>query len=100
MVKNGHEICGFYTIDLNDKSLNKVGHGHTEGSRLCIKNKIEVKVLESIFTDPGNDVTMFAEAMESFAEAVGGEKCGANDLQVLEPTAAEAINGEKTILFR
>ena len=41
---NGHEICGFYTIDLNDEKLDKIGHGHTPGSRVCIKKKLLIKL--------------------------------------------------------
>ncbi|GMH71963.1 hypothetical protein TrST_g2537 [Triparma strigata] len=39
---NGHEICGFYTADMNDQYLEFSNHGHDDGSRVCVKSKFQI----------------------------------------------------------
>ncbi|GMI17611.1 hypothetical protein TrLO_g4433 [Triparma laevis f. longispina] len=39
---NGHEICGFFTDDMNDAKVNFSNHGHDGGSRVCIKSKLQI----------------------------------------------------------
>jgi len=118
---NGHEICGFYTADLNDASLDKVAHGHNEGSRLCVKGKLTVTVAESAFDDVVRGNTSACEnpeqaqvLVQSFTEDLGFPGCGANMIRTdsYEDAAGSSYgsassygsscneNGEAVITFR
>ena len=35
---------GFYTFDLNDSKLHKLGPGHAEGRRSCVKTKLALSI--------------------------------------------------------
>lgn len=81
---NGHEICGFYTIDLNDGKLNKVSHGHSKGSQLCIKKKVAVIADVSLtgYTDTlplGSplSVALTSQATDQVTAKLGWRSCGA-----------------------
>jgi len=41
---NGHEICGFFTSDLNSATVNMDRHGHDDGSRVCVKEKLQMSL--------------------------------------------------------
>ena len=97
---NGHEICGFYTIDLNDKKLNKVGHGHSAGSRICTKTKLSVNTTTT-FEDPTLAITAITDRMTNF------RACGANNIVVSRPIApsfsgqsGDTTRMDRTLTFR
>ena len=94
---NGHEICGFYTLDLNDKTLDKVGHGHSPGSRICTKTKLSINTTTTLL-DHTSAVRRVLD------RATGFRSCGANNI-VIGPIINddETSNGnvpERRLTFR
>jgi len=93
---NGHEICGFYTIDLNDKTLDKVGHGHSPGSRICTKTKLGINTTTTL-ADPTLAITEIMDRMVPSFNA-----CGANAIVVGVPEsgAEHPERAERALTFR
>ena len=83
---NGHEICGFYVTDLNDATLDKVNHGHQDGSALCIKGKLTVQVHPSSLTDVDTAQENASVAVTNFVTSIGWDSCGANMVEWVNKT--------------
>jgi hypothetical protein len=103
---NGHEIRGFFSSDLNEATVNTAVHGHEDGSRVCIKEKLQL----SLPTDPSaaDDGEGLAQDL---LEQMGWEDsaCGVNHVQSTDNDEAyqqlleEAglpTTLEKTLTFR
>jgi len=95
---NGHEICGFYTLDLNDGDLDKVAHGHALG-QLCIKKKVSVSVTMplSSYTDtepPGTplDDNLTLDSITELTTTLGWKICGAQYANVSAGATAGVVD--------
>eukprot|EP00941_MAST-03F_sp_MAST-3F-sp1_P003352 g3352.t1 len=86
---NGHEICGFYTFDLNNEKLDKVGHGHAQGSRLCVKRKIDIQITKAALTDAVRQTGALHDVIKYIIDdGLGWNGCGANDPFWIDNTIA------------
>jgi hypothetical protein len=103
---NGHEICGFFSSDLNEATVNMAAHGHEDGSRVCIKEKLQLS-LPTDSTAADDEEGLAQELLEQ----MGWEDsaCGVNHVQSTDNDGAyqqlleEAglpTTLEKTLTFR